>query len=54
MTVNELIVQLDLMPADAAVTHLGDGRELKNVFLSLDSFRVVLEFSSVMTGTGPQ
>ena len=49
MTVSELIHALDLLPADAAVTHLGDGRELKSLFLSQDGERVVLEFSSVMS-----
>jgi len=48
MTVNELITQLDLMPADADVTHLGDGRELKSLFLSKDGNRVVLEFNSAV------
>lgn len=42
MTVNELIVALDLLPADVPVVFLEDGRELERVFLSQDARRVVL------------
>lgn len=42
MTVNELITELDLLPADTPVHFLEDGRELQHVFLSQDGKRVVL------------